>query len=130
MPAPSRTFGEAIQVCLRNYATFEGRASRSEYWWYLLFYTLLVMGVSMLGDTLAGLLVLALLLPSLAVQVRRLHDTNRSGWWLLLCLLPVLGTLILLVFYCLQGVDEGNQYDLPTPTSPVTPPTPPTPPAS
>ena len=97
--APPRSFGEAIKVCFQNYATFRGRASRSEYWWFFLFCLLLGFFGGFLegalgrdGAVLSGLLSLATFLPSLAVTVRRLHDTDRSGWWIggfYLALLPV-----------------------------------------
>jgi uncharacterized membrane protein YhaH (DUF805 family) len=86
--APARSFPEAIKVCFQNYVTFRGRASRSEYWWFFLFCLLLgfvggfleaVMGRD--GAALSGLVSLATFLPSLSVTVRRLHDTDRSGWW-------------------------------------------------
>ena len=97
--APARSFGEAVKVCFQNYATFRGRASRSEYWWFFLFCILLgfvggfleaAMGRD--GAVLSGLASLATFLPSLSVTVRRLHDTGRSGWWIggfYLALLPV-----------------------------------------
>lgn len=86
--APGRSFVEAIKVCFTKYATFKGRASRSEYWWFFLFTTLLGALGGMLeaamgndGAAISGLFGLATFLPSLAVTVRRLHDTDRSGWW-------------------------------------------------
>lgn len=87
--APARSFVEAIKVCFRNYATFRGRASRSEFWWFFLFCMLLgfvggflegIMGRD--GAALSGIASLATFLPSLSVTVRRLHDTDRSGWWI------------------------------------------------
>ena len=105
-------FAEAVQTCLQQYVGFSGRARRSEYWWFFLF-TILVSIVasvldSMLGtmsdDTNVGLIgtiaSLALLLPSIAVAIRRLHDTSRSGWWILIGLIPIVGWIILIVFYC------------------------------
>ena len=84
--APSRNFGEAISVCLGKYVTFSGRASRSEYWFFYLFSLIIgVVATIFQGGQeglISGLATLALLLPSWAVTVRRLHDTNRSGWWL------------------------------------------------
>jgi len=77
------TFVAAIQSGFRNYAKFKGRASRSEYWWWTLFSLIVQAATSGFGDTIGGLVSLGILLPSLAVQVRRLHDTNRSGWWIL-----------------------------------------------
>lgn len=87
--APARSFPEAVKVCFQKYITFKGRASRSEYWWFVLFISLgsfvgavLEGAMGSDGQVLNGLFSLATLLPSLSVQVRRLHDINRSGWWI------------------------------------------------
>lgn len=93
--APSRRFGEAIRVCLRKYFTFSGRASRSEYWYFFLFAVLVGIATGILDALLFGIgftsdpsgptnnvSSLLLLLPSLTVAWRRLHDINRSGWWI------------------------------------------------
>ena len=99
---------------LRKYADFKGRARRAEYWLFILLQTvayLLAIGL----DFIAGLgfvyaaVALGLLLPSLAVAVRRLHDTNRSGWWLLLILVPLVG-LVLVVFLLLPGTKGPNRF--------------------
>jgi uncharacterized membrane protein YhaH (DUF805 family) len=106
---------------LKKYAVFSGRARRSEYWYFVLFSTiasvLLMIVDSVLGTKtatgmglLGGLYSLGVLVPSLAVSVRRLHDTNRSGWWLLIVLLPLLGLIALLVFMVLDSQPEENQY--------------------
>lgn len=79
MGAPSRSFEEAIRVCFANYVTFSGRASRSEYWYFFLFTTLLGIPGAIIPEL--ALIQLAVLLPSMAVLWRRLHDTDRSGWW-------------------------------------------------
>ena len=102
------TFLESIKTCLSRYADFKGRAGRPEFWWFVLF-QFLVMGVaSLLGDVVNGLAGLALLLPSLAVNARRLHDVGRSGWWLLLWFIPLVG-LVVLVYWCAQsGEPESN----------------------
>ena len=90
--APARGFGEAISVCLSKYVTFSGRASRSEYWYFVLFSILVSLAATIVDVAIFGiendlspinsLVTLALFLPSTAVGVRRLHDTNRSGWWI------------------------------------------------
>jgi uncharacterized membrane protein YhaH (DUF805 family) len=90
--APARSFGEAISICFKKYFSFSGRASRSEYWYFYLFNIILGFGAGFLDGSIFGvasfqqpfttLALLMLLLPSLAAAVRRLHDTNRSGWWL------------------------------------------------
>ena len=109
------SFQDAVRICLtQKYIDFSGRARRSEYWWYALFSFAVQAVVSVidrgLGSQFLGALVsLALLAPSLAVAVRRLHDTGRSGWWLLLVLLPIIGWIALLVFY-LQDSQGPNAY--------------------
>lgn len=113
------TFFEAIKtVMVDKYATFSGRATRSEYWYSVLFYYLLFLPVIFLGKiidspefiiVLFSVLSLILLVPSLAVCIRRLHDTGKSGWWLLLALIPYIGSLIVIVFYCMPS-DGDNKY--------------------
>lgn len=103
---------------LRKYADFNGRARRTEYWAFVLINFLIILGGTFLADTLGfggsllGLYVLAMIIPSLAVTVRRLHDTNKSGWWLLLSFVPF-GNLILLIFTLLDGDYGPNQYGNP-----------------
>ena len=103
------TFGESISICFKKYASFDGRASRSEYWWFVLFTFLVSMGTGIISETLSGLFSLAVLLPSLAVGARRLHDTDRSGWFLLLWFIPVLGWIVL-VIWAIQEGKEPNRY--------------------
>lgn len=127
----------AARKALSNYVNFSGRASRAEFWWWIL--ALLIANVVTglidgaivapllgfetfgedAGQPLSFLLALALLLPCIAAGVRRLHDTDRSGWWLLLGLIPLIGTLILLYFYILQGDEEANRFGAPEPFDPV-----------
>ncbi|WP_332773721.1 DUF805 domain-containing protein [Phenylobacterium sp.] len=119
---------------IRKYAQFSGRARRKEYWMFvllivlieILFYVLMGIlgaGPMMAGDPTAGLnpaaglvmlafcvVLLGLFIPSLAVTVRRLHDTNRSGWWVLIALIPFLGGLVLLVFSLLDGTPGDNRF--------------------
>ena len=108
--APPRSFGEAITTCLSKYATFEGRASRSEYWYFVLFTVLLSFATALISDVLNLFALLAIALPSLAVGVRRLHDTDRSGWWYLIWFVPVVGWVILIVFFCQRGTPGRNQF--------------------
>ena len=103
-------FLQAIQSGLSNYAVFEGRASRSEYWWFQLFVLLAAGPLSILSEWASGVAGLLLFLPSLAVAVRRLHDTDRSGWWILLYFLPLLGALVLLFFYVTRGTEGRNRF--------------------
>jgi uncharacterized membrane protein YhaH (DUF805 family) len=121
------SFTEAIQTCFHKYVGFSGRARRSEYWWFALFALLVSIVATSLdavfgtmdGDTnagvIAGIASLALLLPSIAVAIRRLHDTSRSGWWILIGLIPIVGWIVLLVFY-LQSSRGDNSYG-PSPTA-------------
>jgi len=101
---------------LKKYAVFSGRARRKEYWMFTLIYILIAVVVGlldgMLGSAgiLGGVLGLALLVPSIAVTVRRLHDTDRSGWWVLIAFVPFVGWLVLLVFMVLAGTPGSNQY--------------------
>ena len=91
-------FGQAISTCFSKYATFSGRASRPEFWWFFLFQILVSIAASMLGDVVAGLVSLAMLLPALAVGARRLHDIGKSGWWQLI-MLTVIGLLLLIYWW-------------------------------
>ncbi len=111
---------------LKQYADFEGRARRKEYWMFTLVHLIIYMGLFTLatavGGTspdsglglalmgLMGLYLLAVFVPSLAVGVRRLHDTNRSGWWLLIGFVPVIGLIVLIVFFVQDSQPGSNQY--------------------
>lgn len=97
------TFQESIRVCFNKYVDFSGRASRSEYWWFALFIFLGCVLLSLVNHWLYALFALATLLPQLAAASRRLHDTNRSGWWQLICLIPLIGWIILIVFLAQEG---------------------------
>ena len=92
------TFQESIRVCFSKYADFNGRAERSEYWWFILFIVIASLAISMVSSVLSGLFSLGTLLPSISAATRRLHDTNRSGWWQLIAIVPVIGIIILIVF--------------------------------
>ena len=112
------TLSEAVKTCLVDkYATFSGRATRSEYWFFILFYYLVAfclgLIIGMIGSdfsmAITLFLCIPLLIPSIAVAVRRLHDTGRSGWWYLITFLPYIGGIILLIFFCLKS-DDDNKY--------------------
>ena len=117
-------------TALKKYAVFEGRARRSEYWLFVLLEIILLVGALVIGSVLSaatgmhgsasspfggigwllyGIVALGLFLPALAVAVRRLHDTDKSGWWYLIAFIPF-GGLVLLVFMCLDGTSGPNKY--------------------
>lgn len=97
------TFQESIRVCFSKYADLNGRAARSEYWWFALFILIASLVLSKLSPILGGVFSLATLLPSIAAAARRLHDTNRSGWWQLVAIVPVVGIIVLVVFLAQEG---------------------------
>ena len=108
--------------CLQHYADFTGRARRSEYWYFVLFNFIVSILIGLSLGVIAGLLnvpalvylaylwSLAVFIPSLAVSVRRLHDIGRSGWWLLLSLIPLIGAIILIIWHCTDSQPGANQY--------------------
>lgn len=113
---------EWAMMPLKRYAQFSGRSRRKEYWWFALL-TVAVYTVAALVDNGLGMAViddawgaatiivgLALFVPSIAVTVRRLHDTDRSAWWLLIYLIPILGALVLFVFMVLDGTNGPNRF--------------------
>ncbi|XBQ15995.1 MAG: DUF805 domain-containing protein [Oceanicaulis sp.] len=109
-------FGEAIKTVYGKYADFNGRAGRAEYWWWFLYYILGLAACALVGqaigaeDLLTGLFALANLLPNLAVGARRLHDRGMTAWLLLIMLIPVIGGLILLIFFALEGEAGANRF--------------------
>jgi len=104
------TFQESVKVCFTQYADFTGTASRSEYWWFFLFIVLVSAALSLFSNALSGLFTLAVLLPSISAATRRLRDTNRSGWWQLIALLPVIGFIILVVFLAQEGKSDTGTH--------------------
>ncbi len=105
------TFQESIRVCLGKYADFDGRASRNEFWWFALFVTLVSAALSTLGDTPATIFLIAVLLPLLAAGARRLHDVDKSAWWLLFGLVPVGGLVVLTVLWAQPPTGDGEIPD-------------------
>jgi uncharacterized membrane protein YhaH (DUF805 family) len=109
-------------LVLKKYAVFAGRSQRSEYWFFVLFYFLIAIVLS-IADSAAGLMsleagiglfsglfMLAMFIPSLAVGVRRLHDIGRTGWWILIGLIPLIGWIVLLVFAVQDSQPGTNEY--------------------
>lgn len=120
------SFGEAVSTCWKKYGDFDGRAQRPEFWWWILFVTLLQIAASIvltlllvifqnagflqwLGVLIFMVVLLAVILPSIAVSVRRLHDRDLSGWWYLLGFVPF-GNIVLLVWYVLPGTPGPNRF--------------------
>lgn len=106
-------FQTSVQVCFKKYAEFNGRASRSEYWWFYLAVVIASLIFSTISTTLANVFALATLLPSLAAGARRLHDTDRSGWWQLLWIVPLVGWIVMVVFLAQQGQATDNRFGSP-----------------
>src|SRR5947209_2955356 len=107
---------------LKKYAVFSGRARRMEYWMFVLFNIIILIVLALIDyltgtfspragvGLLGGLYSLVVLVPSLAVTVRRLHDTGRTGWWILIGLIPVIGNIVLLIFMVLDSEPGANEY--------------------
>ena len=125
---PSMSFGEALKTCFKKYATFSGRARRSEFWWLgqvaeVMFDEEKMAALTAQADSfdstfyllmaIIGIIGLLLLLPSLAVAVRRLHDTGKSGWWLLAMIIPIVNfviAIILLIYYLKDSDRNPNKF--------------------
>lgn len=115
-------FVQAIQSGFKNYVKFDGRARRSEYWWFFLFQIIVLLipdimmqgeiahGAMGIGAGLYGIGALVFFLPALGLGFRRLHDTNRSAWWLLISLIPLIGAIVLIVFLASPGTAGPNKY--------------------
>jgi uncharacterized membrane protein YhaH (DUF805 family) len=111
----SMGFVDAIKSGFSNYVNFQGRARRSEYWFWFLFTVLLGIVANLIDGMLgmyllAGLATLATILPSIAVGVRRLHDTGRSGFWLFIALVPLVGAIVLIIFFIGDSAPGANKY--------------------
>lgn len=113
-------FVGAVRTCFNKYATFHGRARRPEFWFFALFNILASVAANIVDSVVFGLgggfsplstlFSLAVLVPALAVGARRLHDTDRSGWWQLIALVPLVGAIVLIVFLCQRGTAERNRF--------------------
>ncbi len=108
------TFGKSISTCFSKFFDFRGRASRPEYWWFYLFTILASWGSILVDHTqiLSGLVSLIILFPAIAAATRRLHDTNRSGWWQLL-IFTIIGIIPLIIWLASEGSNQENQYGAP-----------------
>ena len=126
------TFSESIRTCFGKFITWEGRAARSEYWYFVLFCILCQIAAGIVDNVLGTgfkmmnpatgleqsigygwvylLTALALFLPQLAVLVRRLHDTNHSGWWYWFVLVPLIGAIMIIVWLCSRGTSGNNDF--------------------
>jgi uncharacterized membrane protein YhaH (DUF805 family) len=119
-PGARMGFGGAIATCFRKYVDFTGRARRSEFWFFYLFYTLVVIVLLIIDITIFGvesgmlpfrwLASLVFFLPWLAVAVRRLHDRDRSGWMLLIYLIPLVGPVLVIIWWCMRGTPGPNRF--------------------
>lgn len=112
-------FVPAIQSGFQNYVNFSGRACRSAYWFWILFTFIVsivanILDIAVFGAGEAGFIgliwSLAVLLPSIAVGVRRLHDIDKSGWWILIGLIPIIGWIIFIIWACTKGTDGPNRF--------------------
>ncbi len=98
---------ESVMTCLKEkYATFSGRASRSEYWWFWLATFVIGWVAGLISSTLAGIIWLVLLIPSIAVGVRRMHDSEHSGWW-------IICPIVNIIFCIIPGTEGANKYGAP-----------------
>jgi uncharacterized membrane protein YhaH (DUF805 family) len=108
--------GNFRSIVTEHYVDFQGRARRAQYWYYMLVYVVIFIVLAIIQQVigmrglLTGLLGLALLLPSLGLAFRRIHDTDRSAWWLLIGLIPIIGALVLIYFFIQPGTSGSNTY--------------------
>lgn len=111
-------FVEAVQtVITKRFADFQGRSQRAEYWWFFLFNILLqfvlmaiVAIMPTIGGILALLVILALIIPGIAVTIRRFHDLDKSGWWILISFVPFLGVILLIYWFTQKGTSGENRF--------------------
>jgi uncharacterized membrane protein YhaH (DUF805 family) len=108
-------FGQAISSGFSNYVNFSDRSARSAYWFWILFVLIadivaIAIDAAIGKQIVSSLFGLAVLLPGLAVTVRRLHDLDRTGWWIFLGLIPLVGAIILLIWFCSKGTDGPNRF--------------------
>ena len=107
------TFLKSIETCFYKYVDFNGRASRSEYWWFVLFFTLCWIIGFVLGPIVEAIIILGLILPAFAVCARRLHDIDKSGWLQLIQIIPLIGGIVLIIWCATEGSKKKNKYGQP-----------------
>ncbi|NOZ65830.1 MAG: DUF805 domain-containing protein [Alphaproteobacteria bacterium] len=109
-------FKDAVKSAFSKYFTISGRACRSEYWYYVLFIILVGFGLMMVSMIIPFLMMLnmvfslATIIPSITVGIRRLHDIDRSGWWMLIGFVPLIGGIVLLIFFVKKGTEGPNDF--------------------
>ena len=103
-------FFDAIKLGFQRYVTFEGRSARWEYWYWVLFNLVAGAVLGAISENLGGAFSLAVLLPGLAVTARRLHDIDRSGWWMLIAIVPLIGWLVMLYWTVQRGTVGANRF--------------------
>ena len=113
-PASKMPLMDAVKTCVQKSFTIEGRASRSEYWWFYLAFIIADIGLTIVDSALGTplvLLLLALIPASFCAAIRRMHDVGKSGWWLLISLIPLIGGLVLLYWFIFDGGQpHANDY--------------------
>ncbi len=119
------TFSQAISSGFKNYAVFSGRAARPDFWYFYLFTAIVGIGIGVVEGVIGtagvfggfGVITLiwslAIFLPTLGLMVRRLHDADHSGWWFLIAFLPLIGAIVLIVFWATAGTQGDNKYGAP-----------------
>jgi uncharacterized membrane protein YhaH (DUF805 family) len=106
-------FSDAVRTCLAKSTDFKGRASRPEFWWFMLFCLLVSVMLEFVNDWLSLAFFIAMILPSLSASTRRMHDIDLSGWWQLIALIPLIGSIVLLVFLAREGTPGPNAHGAP-----------------
>ena len=107
------TFLKSVETCFYKYIEFNGRASRSEFWWFYLFVIICWIIGFVIGPIIEAIIIIGLLLPYIAVQARRLHDIGKSGWLQLISLIPLIGAIILIIWSATEGTKKKNKYGAP-----------------
>jgi len=117
-------FGDAVRAVIAKYAVFQGRARRAELWYWILAIMVAEIAIAIIGGVLSAVsdslavvslllycaLLVGIIVPSIAVAVRRLHDTGRSGWWYFIAVVPLVGPILLIVWYCTPGTPGSNAF--------------------